>query len=129
MKQILLTIFMLLSFNAFTHEGHNQTPGSVKSKHGGVVTLGKQVNLEVLVNGTNVTLYPLTHESADLKASDVKITATAKPRKGSSYPVTFKAEKLGFTADVDLKGSNRVELEINVEQAGKSDKFKVQVEQ
>lgn len=129
MKNTLLIIFTLLSFSTFAHEGHNQTPGSVKSKHGGVVTLGKQVNLEVLINGTNVTLYPLTHESADLKASDVKVSATAKPRKGSSYPVTFKADKLGFSADIDLKGSNRVELEINVEQAGKSDKFKVQIEQ
>jgi hypothetical protein len=129
MKQILLIILAFFSFNAFTHEGHNQTPGSVKSKHGGVVSLGKQVNLEILVNGTNVTLYPLTHESVDLKASDVKVSAIAKPRKGSSYPLVFKALKLGFSADVDLKGSNRVELDINIEQAGKLDKFKVQVEQ
>lgn len=129
MKNLLLLIATLLSLSIWAHEGHNQTPGSVKSKHGGVVSLGKQLNLEVLVNGTNVTLYPLTHESNDLKAADIKIDAIAKPRKGNTYPVIFKAEKLGFSTDVDLKGLNRVELEINIELAGKKDKFKVQVEQ
>ncbi len=129
MKQLLLMIFTIFSFSLFAHEGHNQTPGSVKSKHGGVVSLGKQLNLEVLVNGTNITLYPLSHESVDLKSTEVKIEAKAKPRKGNAYPVIFKAEKLGFSADVDLKGLNRVEIEINVEFSGKSDKFKVQVEQ
>lgn len=129
MKHFLMIFLTIFSLNLIAHEGHNQTPGSVKSKHGGVVSLGKQLNLEVLVNGTNVTLFPLSHDSVDLKASEVKITAVAKPRKGNSYPVEFKALPIGLSSEIDLKGMNRVELEITILHAGKNDKFKVQVEQ
>lgn len=128
MKKLLL-VTLLLSFSAFTHEGHNQAPGSIKSLHGGVVQSGKQINLEVILSGTQITIFPEAHEGKDLPAKDVKIEAKASPKKGKAYAVNFTPGKEGFTANVDLAGANRLPVTITTTNQGKTDHFTVQVEE
>ena len=130
MKKMMIAIAILsMPLTILAHEGHDKTPGSLKSLHGGVVQGGKQLNLEVIVNANEVTIFPTSHEGKDVAAKDVKIEATAKPKKGKVYPVNFVNAKGGFNAKVDLQGSNRLPITINVTNEGKTDHFTVQVEE
>lgn len=133
MKKSLLTLSLAflvsLSFNSFAHEGHDQAPGTIKSLHGGVVKSGKELNLEVIMSGTEVTLYPISHTGKDLAASSIKLEAMAKPKKGKAYPVVFTADKVGLKATVDLMGANRLPIDVNITSNGKTDKFSIQVEE
>ena len=36
MKKFILTLILILPTFVFAHEGHDQTPGALKSLHGGV---------------------------------------------------------------------------------------------
>lgn len=129
MKLLLVLItFFTLSLAAFAHENHT-TPGSMKSLHGGVVHAGKENNLEVIINAKEVTIFPTTHQGQDIPAKDVKISATAMPKKGKAYPIEFSNAKSGFTTIVDLKGANRLPLSIAVTVKDKTDKFTIQVEE
>lgn len=120
----------LTALTVIAHEGHGSAPGSFKSLHGGTVQVGKQLNLEVIVTGNEVTVFPTSHEGKDVVLKDVKIEVTAKPKKGKAYPVQLSpASGNGMTATVDLKGANRLPLEVNVSNQGKVDKFTVQVEE
>jgi hypothetical protein len=125
---VILTI-TFLSFTAFSHEGHNDTPGAFKSLHGGTVQNGKQLNLEVVVSGREITIFPTSHDGKDIQLSDVKIESLAKPKKGKAYSVTFSPAKNGLSATIDLKGANRIPVEITVTGHGKTDHFLVQVEE
>jgi hypothetical protein len=130
MKKTLLTLaIVILPTLAFSHEGHDKTPGSFKSLHGGTVQAGKQLNLEVIVNGKEISVFPTSHEGKDIAAKEVKLEATAKPKKGKAYPVTLSHSKGGYSSTIDLKGANRVPVEINVTNEGKTDHFTVQVEE
>lgn len=130
MKTLILFLFVIVNTpSAFSHEGHNSTPGSYKSLHGGVVQNGKELNLEVIVNATELTVYPTSHESKDVPASAVKITAMAKPKKGKPYPVALTLSKGGYKAKLNLDGANRLPVEITVMSNGKTDKFTVQIEE
>ncbi len=130
MKKLFVALSLIaLSSFTFAHEGHDHAPGSYKSLHGGTVQAGKQLNLEVIVNGKEITLYPTSHEGKDVAAKDVKLEAIAKPKKGKPYPVALTAAKGGYTATVDLQGANRLPFTINVINQGKTDHFTVQVEE
>ena len=129
MKKLFLTLVLILPTLVFSHEGHNQTPGSLKSIHGGVVQGGKEANLEVIINGQQVTLFPTSHEGQDLLAKNLKVEAIAKPKKGAAYPVKVTTEKNGYSIDVDLKGANRLPVTVSVTMNGKTDKFNIQVEE
>lgn len=130
MKKTLLVLALAAAPTlVFSHEGHNQTPGALKSIHGGVVQGGKQLNLEVIVNESEITLFPTSHEGKDIPAKDVKIEGIAKPKKGKPFPVIFTNSPRGFTSKVDLQGANRLPVTINVTNQGKTDHFTVQVEE
>ena len=129
MKNLLVVLGILVSTLTFGHEGHNNAPGSFKSIHGGTVQNGKELNLEVMVNGKELTVYPTSHESKDIPSNEVKLTAQAKPKKGKPYEVKLAPAKGGYSAIVDLQGSNRLPVEITVTSKGKTDKFVVQVEE
>ena len=124
---IIIASFMTLSLMA--HEGHNNAPGSFKSLHGGTVQNGKELNLEVIISGKELTVYPTSHESKDVPEKDVKLLAMAKPKKGKPYAVTLTNSKGGYSATVDLQGSNRLPVEITVQSHGKTDHFTVQIEE
>jgi hypothetical protein len=130
MNKIGITIFVsLMSLILMAHEGHNKTPGSFKSLHGGTVQNGKELNLEVIINAKELTVFPTSHESKDVPEKDIKISATAKPKKGKAYPVSLVNIKGGYSATIDLQGSNRLPVEITVISHGKTDHFTVQVEE
>lgn len=130
MKTLVLFLFVLLnSSNVFSHEGHNSAPGSFKSTHGGTVQNGKELNLEFIVNGAELTIYPTSHDSKDVPASMVKVTAMAKPKKGKPYPVVLNPAKVGYKATVNLEGANRLPVEVTTVSNGKSDKFTIQIEE
>ena len=129
MKKFISVLVLALATTSYAHEGHDKTPGSLKSLHGGAVQSGHQLNLEVLINGSEITLYPISHEGRDVAAQDVKIEATAKPKKGKPYAVKFESTKNGFTSKVELQGANRLPVTVNVTNEGKTDHFLVQVEE
>jgi len=131
MKKIIIALMAtIMSFTIFAHEGHGNAPGSFKSLHGGTVQAGKQLNLEVIVNGKEITIFPTSHEGKDVPLKDVKIEATAKPKKGKPYSIQLTpGAGNGLTTTVDLKGANRLPVEFSVSNQGKVDKFIVQVEE
>lgn len=130
MKKILtITTMLILSFTLFAHEGHDNAPGSFKSLHGGTVQNGKELNLEIIINGKEFTVFPTSHEGKDVLAKDVKLTANAKPKKGKPYAINLTSNKGGYSATVDLQGANRLPVEITAISHGKTDKFTVQIEE
>lgn len=131
MKHFIVILFcIVISPVLLSHEGHNDMPGTAKSLHGGVVQIGKEINLEIIISGNNITLYPTSHSSKDIPLNEVKIEAIAKPKKGKPYAVILNpAKKLGLKATVDLNGANRLPVEITTTHAGKTDRFLIQVEE
>jgi hypothetical protein len=129
MKKIMLSLIIILPTLVFAHEGHDKTPGSLKSLHGGVVQAGKEMNLEVIISGHEINLFPTSHEGLDIPSKDVKISAMAKPKKGATTPIKLVNEKGGFSSTVDLKGANRLPVEVTVTTNGKTDHFTIQVEE
>lgn len=127
----LFTFILLLALPAlsFAHEGHDNAPGSLKSLHGGVVQAGKNINLETIITGQEINIYPISHEGKDVPLKDVKVEATAKPKKGKPYPVQFSVAKQSFKTTVDLNGANRLPIELKITTGGKTDQFTVQVEE
>jgi hypothetical protein len=129
MKTILSIITIVLSITLYAHEGHNSTPGSFKSLHGGTVQNGKELNLEIIINGKNLTVYPTSHESKDVSEKEIKISATAKPKKGKMYKINLVNSNGGYSATLDLQGANRLPVEITVLSHGKTDRFVIQIEE
>lgn len=133
MKRILSVILIsAFSLTTFAHEGHDG-PSGLQAPHGGVAKPGKQINLELVQEGSSIKLYPISHEGKALDTKTVTLKATAKiPKKGKnaaqSKALTLKAESEGFSSEVDMKGSHRFELEVEAASGGKTDKFTFQVE-
>ncbi len=131
MKKLLfvLSLIFLLPMS-YSHEGHKLAPGSFKVIHGGEIKVGKELNLEVIIKKNEVTIYCVSHDSKDIPKDKVKLSAIAKPKKKKSYPVDFKdLAPIGYIANVDLSGENRLPIEVTVEYQGKKDVYKIQVEE
>lgn len=128
LKKIISTILLIASLNAYAHEGHDETPGKLKANHDGVVKPGKEINLEYVVKGDTVELYPASHEGSDLPLAEVGLTGTAKPSKGKATPLKFESKNGAYLAKVDFKGAYRVEVQVVADNKGKKSTFKFQVE-
>lgn len=128
LKKIVFTALMISSLNLLAHDGHNQTPGSLKANHGGTVKAGKEVNLEYVVSGNELKLYPASHEGSDLASADVKLAATGKLPKGKAESLKIESKNGTFVAPIDFKTAYRIEVVATVEHKGKKDTFKFQVE-
>ena len=127
LKKIIVAAILLGSFGLSAHEGH-ETPGALKAIHGGVVKAGKDINLEYVVAGDTVKLFPVSHDGQDIAATDVKITATAKLPKGKAETVKVDVKEGAFVAKADFKGAYRIEFTVNADNKGKLSTFKFQVE-
>jgi len=127
-KQIFLTTLLSLSLNSFAHEGHDNAPGAIKANHGGTVKPGKEINMELLVSGSEIKLFPLSHEGKDLAVDDVKLSATTKLPKGKTESSKLEYKDGAFVTQVDFKSAYRVELNVNAAVKGKVDAFKFQIE-
>lgn len=127
-KKMMLSIFLLGALNAFSHEGHDSTLGSLKANHGGNVKVGKEINLEFVVLGNELKLYPASHEGIDLSTTEVKLTGTSKLPKGKSENLKIEIKNGAYIATIDFKTAYRIEVIVIAEFKGKKDTFKFQVE-
>lgn len=127
-KKLIFTTLLISSLNLLAHEGHNQTPGSLKANHGGTVKAGKEINLEFVVSGSELKLYPATHEGTDVAPAEVKISGTGKLPKGKAENLKIEMKNGVFTAPIDFKNAYRIEIVATTEHKGKKDTFKFQVE-
>lgn len=129
MKKIVFSMMAILFFQpAFAHEDHGAAPGTFKALHGGSVLVGKEINLEYVISGSQVKLYPVTHEGKELSTSQVKVTATAKVPKGKAENLKLETKDGALATEVDFKNSHRAEVNVSTEANGKKDTFKFQVE-
>lgn len=119
---------LAMSSIGLAHEGHDDAPGANKATHGGIVKTGKEINLEYVVSGNEVTLYPQSHEGKDLTPNEVKLTGTAKSPKGKAEALKISNQNGAFKALVDFKGAYRSEVAVTTDYQGKKDNFKFQVE-
>ena len=110
------------------HDGHNQTPGSLKANHGGTVKAGKEINLEFVVVGNELKLYPASHEGTDIAAVEVKVTGTGKLPKGKPENLRIEIKNGAFATPIDFKTAYRMEVIATTDYKGKKDTFKFQVE-
>lgn len=127
-KKIITTLALTTALSAFAHEGHEQPPGTLKSVHGGIVKAGHQINLEYIVSGQTVKLFPLSHDGKDISNHEVQITATFKSPKGKAEVAVIDFKDGSYNTSVDFKGAYRVEMTVLTETKGKKDSFKFQVE-
>lgn len=127
-NKLIFTSLLALSLNLVAHEGHNQTPGSLKANHGGTVKAGKEINLEFVASGNELKLYPATHEGADLAPAEVKLTATGKLPKGKAENLKIEIKNGVFVTPIDFKNAYRIEVVATTDYKGKEDTFKFQVE-
>ena len=127
-KKIILPIVILVSFHVSAHEGHDILPGSLKANHGGIVQAGKDINLEYVVSGTEVKLFPLSHDGKDLASAEVKLAVKAKLPKGKAETVKLELKDGVAVATVDFKNAYRVEMNVEADHQGKKSVFKFQVE-
>lgn len=127
-KQITIAIILLGSLQLLAHEGHDNAPGALKSNHGGVVKSGKEINLEYVVSGSEVKLYPVSHEGADLSVSEVTVSATSKLPKGKVTALKADVVDGVFVAKVDFKNAYRLEMNVEASFKNKKSTFKFQVE-
>jgi hypothetical protein len=129
MKSLLMVAAAILIGNsAIAHEGHDLAPGALKANHGGVVKAGKEINLEYVVSGTDILMYPLSHDGKDISASTVKLNATAKSPKGKEEPLKLSLKDGAYAGAIDFKGAYRTEVKVGADISGKKDSFKFQVE-
>ena len=127
-KKILLATMMALSLSAVAHEGHDDAPGAIKANHGGTVKAGKEINLEYVVSGTEVKLYPVSHDGKDLNAAEVKLIVTSKAPKGKAEAVKIENKEGAFVGTIDFKSAYRSEVVVDATVANKKSNFKFQVE-
>lgn len=127
-KKLILMIVMVATLSVVAHEGHNDAPGSLKANHGGVVKSGKEINLEYIVSGDEVKLFPVSHEGKELTNAEVKLTITTKLPRGKSEPVKAEFKESAFIVKVEFKNSYRIEMNVVADVNGKKSIFKFQVE-
>ena len=133
MKKLFASILMygffgLGSPSLFAHEGHDETPGQLRSQFGGVVKGGKQLNIELVTEGNKINVYPLAHGSEMINPVELKVNASAKAPKGALSSLKLTPKNKGYEGEVDFKNASRLELEVKTVYQGKSDSFKFQVE-
>ena len=128
LKKIVALVVILGALIVTAHEGHDDAPGALKANHGGVVKAGKEINLEYVVKGDLVELYPVSHEGKDLASTDVKLTVKTTLPKGKPEAAKVDVKNGTFVAKADFKGAYRIEFNVVADSKGKLSIFKFQVE-
>ncbi len=127
-RLIVIASLILSSVMSIAHEDHNQAPGAITANHGGTVKAGKEINLEYVVTGNEVKIYPVSHEGKDLTAADVSLTATTKLPKGKTEAAKLELKDGAFVTTTDFKSAFRIEVVVTAVTKGKKDIFKFQIE-
>ncbi len=128
MFKVAMVILSWFSLSLFAHDGHDGTPGMLTANHGGKVEAGKDINLEYVVSGNEVKLFPASHEGKDLTAAEVQLVVSSKLPKGKAESVKLTSKDGAFVAVVDFKKAYRVEMSIEAIVNGKKSTFKIQIE-
>lgn len=130
MKLSTFALVGIMSFSCplFAHEGHGQLPGQLKALHGGLVKAGNEMNLEMLYSNGTAKFFPVAHADETIDVSKVRLTGTIRKPKGKETPLSFTSDGKSFSTKVDLKGTYRADLEIQLHYEGKTDSFKFLVE-
>ena len=128
LKNLIMLVILIGSVNVFAHEGHDNAPGALKANHGGTVKAGKDINVEYVVAGTEVKIYPMSHDGKDLTPAEAKLVATTMAPKGKALPTTLNYKDGSYVASVDFKGAYRIEMNVTADVKGKKDSFKFQIE-
>lgn len=122
-------IFLFFSVEAFSHEGHNKTPGSLAAPHGGQIKGTSQLYLEVVPEASAVKIYPFDHDMKPVPLNEIKIDATMKlPKQKKSEKVIMNSSETFFEAKIDSKGSHRYNLDLKIDYKQKSEKISFNVE-
>jgi hypothetical protein len=129
MKALVVAFLISICSLAIAHEGHDQVPGQLRALHGGSVKQGKQLNLEYVVAGTLLKLYPISHEGADLDISKVKISATSQAPKGKPTKLELILKDKVNQVTLNFGDAYRLTVVVTTEVAGKKDIFTLQAEQ
>ena len=127
-NKLIFTTLIISSLSTLAHEGHNNTPGSLKANHGGTVKSGKEMNLEYVALANELKLYPADHEGTDLTAAELKVSVTGKIPKGKTENLKVELKNGIYTVPIDFKNAYRIEVIVTVDYKGKKDSFKFQVE-
>ncbi len=130
MKKIkVFMMAMLVSYGVFAHEGHDTAPGQLKAIHGGTVISGKEFNLEYVISGGEISIYPVSHGAKDLLLKDIKISGTAQTPKGKPTALSFTEKNGADVALLNFGDAYRLILSLSVEYKNKKNAFKIQAEQ
>ena len=135
MKMILLTITVLISLQAFSHDGHTHGAGQVQPTKGGVIMKGEKFYLEVVGTKSEVKFYPLKQVDpksmmlTPIPLKDVKLSAVytlPRGKKNESVAITSAADH--FVGKVDAKSSHRYQVDVTISTMGENEKLTYQIE-
>jgi hypothetical protein len=133
-KALFVLVSFALSSISLAHEGHG-VPGALQAKHGGTIKGGNAVYLELVQEGEQLKLYPMTHELEPIPLGELRLEATAQlPRAKEKKPVPFSARTAAqsvdshFSGSVQAQGAHRFSLEVTAHYQGKKDRVVFQVE-
>lgn len=133
MKNIFITICILISITAFAHEGHDHGPGQVQPIKGGVIMKADNFFLEVVGTQTEVKIYPLIQKDeksllTPLPLKEVKITASYKlPRGKKSDNIVLKENGDHFSGVINAK-THRYQVDTHIVYKGEKEQFTYQIE-
>ncbi len=123
-----LTAFAL-SLTAYSHEGHDKTPGMLTAPHGGQLKGTSQLYVELVSDSGGFKLYTVDHDLKALPIQEVKIEGTAKlPKQKQSQKLVLTLSESFMEAKVDAKGSHRYIVELKVTYKGKTESVSFNVE-
>lgn len=128
LAKIILSLAIFASLVSFAHEGHDDAPGAIKANHGGTVKAGKEINLEYVVSGSEVRLFPVGHDAKELTSTEVKLNVTTKLPKGKAEEAKVESKDGAFVVNVDFKTAYRIEMTVVAVAQGQKSVFKFQVE-
>jgi hypothetical protein len=120
MKNLILTLGLLLSISSFAHEGHDHdAPGAVEAPKGGIIKSTETYHVEVVAKGTSIKVYLYSLDLKPADASGFKVQLqTEVPRSKKSENLEFKATGNMLEATYDAKSAHRYTLIVSIGKAG-----------
>ncbi|MGE3684058.1 MAG: hypothetical protein AB7G93_20245 [Bdellovibrionales bacterium] len=136
MGKTVLSLFLVLSFSARAHEGHDYGSGSVPLQKGGVMRSLETVHLELVYKDKSIWIYPFEVKSDPKNPGKLKpaepgkfpVSATVELPKAKPQLVELKPAGDHWIASLDPKGAHRFTVILKITQGGHDDQVKWTVE-
>ncbi len=116
-KTLITVCCLLLSFNSFSHEGHDS--GTAKSMHGGIVKKSKNAFVEVIQDEV-IEIYISNHDYKNMIAPGLLVTSFADV-KGKKIPLKLESKKTHYVVTTDLKKEKHFKLNVVIKIDGKEE--------